>query len=116
MPSVPLSQKPISEVILSRVEAQYVEPITSYLEKVLGCRVTFRGMQGGYHVQFPEGTLELVYAGQSTQWTYRTTIHFPTGQTLTKYVVVSLPHLTKSSTALAFPIEVLYGPEPLRKA
>jgi hypothetical protein len=113
---IPLRQKPISDVVLNRIDAQYVEPCTRHLEK-LGCRVTFRGLQGGYHVQFPAGTVEEVYAGQSTQWTYRTTIRFPTGQTLTKYVCVQLPYINSSTTALAFPIDVLYGPETqLRKA
>src|ERR1700692_1071799 len=55
----------ISEVVMSQMDQQYVSRVTWYLEHDLGCRVTYRGRQGGYHIQLPEGTVEAIYAGQS---------------------------------------------------
>src|SRR5258708_32763278 len=105
-----LQAKLISEVVISRIEFPYIVRVWRYLES-LGCKVRYLRAQNEYHVTFPTGTTENVYAGQSTQWTHRTTIRFPSGQRLTKYVVVSLPHVERSTTMLAFPNEVLFGPE-----
>jgi hypothetical protein len=106
-----LSSKPISEVVISRIEFPFIARVWRYLES-LGCKVTYLSDQNGYHVIFPTGTTENVYAGQSTQWTHRTIICLPSGRRLTKYVVVSLPHVERSTTMLAFPNQVLFGPEP----
>ncbi|SRR5258707_15696859 len=101
-----LQSKPISEIVISHVDQVYVTRIKSYLES-LGCRVTYQGERGRYHIQFPEGTTDNTYAGQSTQWTHRTTIRLLGGQRLTKYVVVSLPKTDNSITMLAFPNDIL---------
>jgi len=106
-----LRSKPISEVVISQVDQQYISRIIWYLEH-LGCKVTYQGRPGEYQIQFPAGTTENVYAGRSTQWTHHTIICLPSGQRLTKYVVVSLPHVEKSITMVAFPNDVLFGPEP----
>lgn len=66
----------------------------------------------GYLIQFPAGTVEEVYAGQSTPRTFRTLIRFPGGQRLTKYVVLSCRPVYRSLTMLAFPTELLEGPAP----
>jgi hypothetical protein len=106
-----LQSTPISEVVIGRIELPFIARVWRYLES-LGCKVTYLRDQNRYHILFPTGTAEDVYAGQSTQWTHRTTLRFPGGQMLTKYVVVSLPHVETSLTMLAFPNEVLFGPEP----
>jgi hypothetical protein len=109
---MPLRSTPISEVVISQMDQQYVSRVTWYLEHDLGCKVTYRGRQGGYHIQLPEGTVEAIYAGQSTQWTRRTTICFPCGQKLTRYILTPLNPLHPTCTMLAFPNDVLFGPEP----
>ncbi len=107
-----LRSKPISELVIGPVDARYVARIWRYLENDLGCKMKYLRNQNQYHITFPAGTTENTYAGQSTQWTHITIICLPTGQRLTKYVLVSLPHLDKSTTMLAFPNDVLLGPEP----
>ncbi len=85
-----LQAKPISEMVISRIELPFIARVWRYLES-LGCQVTYLRAQNGYHVTFPTGTTENVYAGQSTPWTHRTTLRLPGGQMLTKYVVVFGP-------------------------
>jgi len=101
-----LASKPIQEIVMSQIDRQYVIPIRRYLES-LGCAVTLLDNGSGYRVQFPAGTQEETRAGLSTQFTHRTTVRFPNGKTLTKYVVVVMPQATSSATMLAFPNEVL---------
>ena len=86
----PLISKPISEVTIDQMDQQYVTRVKWYLEHELRCKITPLNEQRGYLIQFPEHTTEEVYAGQSTQWTYRTTIRLPNGVTLTKYVMSPL--------------------------
>jgi hypothetical protein len=107
-----LRTTPISEVVMSQMDQQYVSRVTWYLEQVLHCRVTYRGRQGGYHIQLPAGTIEAIYVGQSTQWTRRTIICFPGGQKLTKYILTPFNPSHPTCTMLAFPNDVLEGPEP----
>jgi hypothetical protein len=107
---LPLKSTPIAELIMSPVDDKYIERIRHYLEEELHCSMSRIGLDG-YHIVFPEGTTEEVYAGQSTSFTYRTTVRFPGGSTLTKYVKTMLPHVEMSVTLLAFPTNVLYGPE-----
>lgn len=106
-PTKPVKSTPITELTLSRMEPQYVKHVYRYLREVLGCVVTRIEETGETSLTFPPGVVEEVYAGQSTQWTYRTLIRFPTGQTLTKYVSVVLHNPTQTTTMLAFPVEVL---------
>jgi len=107
-----LCSKPISEIVIGPVDARYVARIWWYLENKLGCKIKYLRGQNQYQITLPAGTEEHTYAGQSTQWTHRTTICFPTGQRLTKYVFVSLSKAEKSTTMLAFTNDVLFGPEP----
>lgn len=97
---------------MDQIDPQYVTRVLWYLEQELRCRVTPLSPQQGYLIQFPAGTVEEIYAGQSTQWTYRTTIRFLDGRTLTKYVQTQLRLPHASRTLLAFPTGVLEGPEP----
>lgn len=106
-----LLTRPISELVIGPLETKYIGRVWRYLER-LGCRVQYLQARNAYHICFPEGTVEQVRAGQSTQWTHRTSLLFPAGEQLTKYVVVSLSCLDRSSTLLAFPNEILLGPEP----
>lgn len=107
-----LLSRPIGEMRMDQIDPQYVTRVLWYLEQELRCQVTPLSSQQGYLIRFPAGTVEEIYAGQSTQWTYRTTIRFLDGRTLTKYVQtqLSLPHASR--TLLAFPTSVLEGPEP----
>ena len=106
-----LHSKPINEIVMGSIDAKYVARVWRYLEH-LGCKIMYLRDQKQYRITFPTGTTEHIYAGQSTQWTHHTIICLPSGQRLTKYVVVSLPHVEKSITMLAFPNDVLFGPEP----
>jgi hypothetical protein len=102
----PVQVKPITELTMSRMEPKYISHVCAYLQNVLGCQVE-QLASGKTHIRFPQGTVEETYMGQSTQWTHRTLIRFPTGQTLTKYVSVILHNPTQATTMLAFPNEVL---------
>lgn len=102
---------PISGIVMSRMEPQYIARVWRYLEH-LGCTVKYLRDQNQYHIVFPEGTVEAIYAGQSTQWTRRTTICFAGGQKLTKYILTPFNPLYPTRTMLAFPNDVLFGPEP----
>lgn len=107
----PVHVRDISEVVMTRMDPAYVRRVYWYLGHILGCKVTFLGELEGHRVEFPTGTREETYMGQSTQFTHRTTIRFPSGHTLTKYVTAMLPDTTRSVTLLAFPNTVLDGPE-----
>lgn len=82
-----------------------------YLEHVLECKVESEP-DGRHHIIFPDGTVEEIYPGQSTLWTYKTTLRFPNGRTLSKYETVNIRDMTTISTLLAFPNTILDGPEP----
>src|SRR5437016_5653248 len=103
----PLKVSPIQEIVMAQMDRAYVRRVYWYLEHVLGCKVTFLGELQGHKIEFPAGTVEEVYAGQSTSYTYRTIVRFPTGQTLTKYVSAILPAMDKYATMLAFPVTLL---------
>ncbi len=60
---------------------------------------------------FPAGAVEETYAGRSTQWTTVTTIRFPSGATLGKYVRAPLNPSQSRRVSLAFPNAILDGPE-----
>lgn len=107
-----LRSRPISEIKIDSMERQYVTRVQWYLEQELHRRMTFLSDQRGYLIHFPEGTLEEVYPGQSTGWTYKTTIRFPNGATLTKYVTSPLSSTQRGLTMLTFPTALLEGPEP----
>jgi hypothetical protein len=106
-----LHSKPINEIVMGSIGAEYVARVWRYLEH-LECKVTYLRDQKQYRITFPAGTTEHICAGQSTQWTHRTIICLPGGQRLTKYVFASLPYVDRSTTMLAFPNDVLFGPEP----
>ncbi len=106
-----LHSKPISEVVISQVEECFLPQITWYLGS-LGCHVKYYGERGKYHIQFPEGTVEAVYAGKSTQFTYRTAVILPNGTHLTKLVIAPCHPSYPPCNALAFPVDVLFGSEP----
>lgn len=108
----PLLSKPISEITIDQMDQHYITRVKWYLEHDLQCRMIPLSGQRGYLIQFPANTTEEVYAGQSTQWTYRTTIRLPNGITFTKYVLSPLNPTQHSQTMLAFPNAVLDGPEP----
>lgn len=108
----PLLSRPIREIEMDRMEQRYVTRVQWYLERELHCSMTYLSERGKYLVRFPEGTVEETYRGQSTQWTHRTTIRFPGGTTLQKYVSAPLNSLQRSHTMLSFPHRVLDGPEP----
>ncbi len=110
--AVPLLSRPIREVEMSRMDQQYVTRVQWYLEHELQCSITYIRERGVYLIRFPEGTVEETYAGQSTQWTYKTTIRLPDGATLQKYVSAPLNPTQQSQTMLTFPNRVLDGPEP----
>src|SRR5258707_4804876 len=106
-----LHSQPINEIGIGSIDAKYVARVWRYLVH-LGCEVMYLRNQNRYRITFPAGTTEHIYAGQSTQWTYRTVICLPGGQRLAKYVFASLPHVERSTTMLAFPHDILFGPEP----
>lgn len=99
-----IQSKPITEIVMSPMELRYTKYVYGYLRS-LGCQVTPAGF--GHRIKLPEGTMEETYRGQSTTWTRKTVIRFPTGQALTKYVASQLPHIEVTTTMLAFPVEVL---------
>lgn len=111
----PLLSRPIREIEMGRIDRQYVARVRWYLEHELHCSITYRRERGMYLICFPEGTVEETYGGQSTQWTHRTTLRFPDGTTLQKYVSSPLNSTQRSQTMLSFPHWVLDGPEPPRK-
>jgi hypothetical protein len=98
--------------VISPIDPQYLSRIRWYLERVLCCRMVTLPVQRGYLIHFPPGTVEEVYAGQSTPRTFRTIIRFANGITLTKYVTSPLNATLRGQTMLAFPNELLEGPEP----
>lgn len=108
----PLLSRPIREIEMDRMEQRYVTRVQWYLEQELHCSITYMSERGKYLVRFPEGTVEETYRGQSTQWTHRTTIRFPGGTTLQKYVSAPLNSMQRGHTMLSFPHRVLDGPEP----
>jgi hypothetical protein len=110
--NTPLISQPISEIKMDKMDQQYVSRVQWYLEHHLHCRITSLSDREGYIILFPEGTVEETYMGQSTQWTRRTTIRFPDGATLQKYVTSPLNATQRGQTMLAFPNSVLDGPEP----
>src|SRR5258707_12437970 len=111
MKEVLIKSSPIYDVVISHVSEYYALSIQRYLEG-LGCRVTYQGQRGKYQIQFPAGTTENTYAGQSTQWTHRTVvILFPPGR-ITRFILTPLNPLYPAYNTLAFPNDVLFGPEP----
>lgn len=108
----PLLSRPIREIEMDRIDQRYVRRVQWYLENELHCSITYISERSRYLIRFPEGTVEETYQGQSTQWTHRTTIRFPGGTTLQKYVSAPLNPLQRGQTMLAFPHRVLDGPEP----
>ncbi len=110
-----IKSSPIHDVVISHVSQQYGMRMKHYLED-LGCRVTpYQGERGKYHIQFPAGTTENTYAGQSTQWTHRTVVFFPGGARITKFILTPLNPSYPSYNTLAFPNDVLFGPEPVQQ-
>ena len=110
MKEILIKSAPLSEIVISHVSEYYALSIQRYLEG-LGCRVTYQGERGKYHIQFPAGTTENTYAGQSTQRTYRTVVILPGGKSITKFVLVPLNEAYPSYTTLAVPNDVLFGPK-----
>ncbi len=108
----PLFSQPIHEVTISKIDQIYVTRVLWYLEHDLHCHVTALEGSQGFRITFPKGTLQETYAGQSTQWTHKTTIRFANGVTLRKYVVAPLNPTRHGLTSLAIPNTVLDGPEP----
>ena len=108
----PLLSRPIREIEMDRMDPKYVTRVQWYLEHELCCSVTYMRERDTYLIRFPAGTLEETYRGRSTQWTHCTTIRFPSGAMLQKYVSAPLNALQSSQTMLSFPHHVLDGPEP----
>ena len=102
----PLLTKPLTTIVMS-LDPRYLSRVTRYLE---GLQCTVRQEGEGYRVIFPEGTVEEVYMGQSTQWTTRTTVRLPAGTTLTKLVSHPLNETQTQRTLLAFPKALLDAP------
>lgn len=111
----PLLSRPIREIEMDKMDQRYVARVRWYLEHELHCRITYARERDMYLICFPEGTVEETYRGQSTRWTHRTTVRFPDGATLQKYVSSPLNQTQRSQTMLSFPHRVLDGPEPPRK-
>src|SRR5258707_3689583 len=114
MKEVWIKSSPIYDVVMSHVSEYYALSIQRYLEG-LGCRVTYQGQRGKYQIQFPAGTTENTYAGQSTQWTHRTVVFFPGGARITRFILTPLNPLYPAYNTLAFPNDVLFGPEPVQQ-
>lgn len=108
----PLLSRPICKLEMDKMDPQYVARVQWYLEHELQCSITYIREREKYLICFPEGTVEETYMGQSTQWTHRTTIRFPDGATLLKYVSSPLNSTQRAQTMLAFPNRILDGPEP----
>lgn len=98
----PLSTKPITELHMSCIDEIYVRRVYWYLEHTLECKVESEP-DGRHHITFPDGTVEEVYPGQSTPWTYKTTIRFPNGRTLSKYKSVNVRNMMTATFLLYFP-------------
>lgn len=105
-----LSQS-ISTIVIDKIDQQYLARVVRYLEHELHCKMTPLANGDGHLVQLPAGTVEETYAGQSTQWTHRTTIRFPGGTTLQKYVASSIHPNQRAQTMLAFPRSILDASE-----
>lgn len=108
----PVQTKQIGELVIGPIDPQHLSRIRWYLERVLSCHMVMLPAQRGYIIQFPAGTVEEIYAGQSTPRTFRTTIRFANGVTLAKYVFSPLHAGMRGQTVLAFPTSLLEGPEP----
>ena len=108
----PLRSVPITEMVMSEMDAQYKTRILFYMRHELHCKVEPLEGKAGYYIQFPPGTREETYPGQSTQWNHRTTLRFPTGQTLARCISINVRDSKRSTTLLAFPNTILDGPEP----
>ncbi len=109
MKEVLIQSVPLSDIVISHVSEHYASSMKRYLES-LGCRVTYWGERGKYHIQFPEGTTENTYAGQSTRRTHRTIVTLPGGTRLIKFVLVPLNDTYPVYCTLVLPNEVLFGP------
>jgi hypothetical protein len=105
-----LSSKPISEVVISHVSEYYISSMKRYLED-LGCQVTYQGERGKYQIQFPTGTTENTYEGQSTRRAHRTVVILPGGARLMKFVLVPLNETYPVYCTLVLPNEILFGPK-----
>lgn len=104
----PLFTKPIRELKIDLFDMQYVLKVQYYLERTLGCAMTYVG--DGYLVRFPEGKVEETYMGRETQWTRETTIRLPNGVTLTKFSRSALNTSQKPRVDLAYPNAILDVP------
>ena len=103
----PLLSQPISEITIERLKRQFIARIRRYLEHELQCELTTLE-NGGYLIQFPQGTVEEIYAGESSLYSYNSTIRFPNGATLTKHVYYPINETQSSkTTTLHFPKSVL---------
>ena len=105
-----LRSKPISEVVISHVSEYYISSMTRYLEG-LECRVIPHQERGKYQIQFPTGTTENTYEGQSTRRAHRTVVILPGGARLIKFVLVPLNATYPVYCTLVLPNEVLFGPK-----
>jgi hypothetical protein len=102
-----LLSRPINTMAIDKIDQQYLARVVWYLEHELHCKMTPLANGEGHLIQFPAGTVEETYAGQSTQWTHKTTIRFPGGTTLQKYVASSIHPHQPAQTMLAFPRSIL---------
>lgn len=101
-----LSTIPIAETEDNMLHPRYFEQAKRYLEKELGCG--YSGIQGrSYRALFPEGTVEEIYEGASKDLIFVSTIRFPNGKTLKKWVKCSQREGEKVLVALCFPQGVL---------
>ncbi len=80
-----LASVPIRELEINALDAQYVEPVRTYLARKLGCSLTYL-VDGRYLILFPPGTVEETWAGRSTCWTRGTVIRLASGPWFRKLV------------------------------
>jgi len=106
----PLLSTPLREIEIDQVEQRYLTRVRFYLEQELQCCMIYVRERATYLIQFPEGTVEETYRGQSTPWTYRTNLRLPGGTTLQKYVTAPLNPMQRGRTMLAFPTRILESP------
>ena len=102
-----LESTPIKELTDNTLNLVYFSAYQWYLEKECGCGVTYMS-SGSALVRFPEGTLEEVYSGRSTQWVRETMILLPNKTRLKKVVRTPLSEGEKTLVALLLPKGV-YG-------
>lgn len=75
--------EPIDELEIE-ISPEHLQMCEAWLH-LLGCRITH--MQGTHYlICFPEGTQEAICCGTSGAYTRRTSVIFPSGSVLPKYV------------------------------